>query len=99
MYSNYNNIVKKFKEFNPMRKWAKISNQLVIEGTVKKFFKKADFEIVIYYTPIRKTIINIHSDINVKKLNLTFKIGDNLDKAIKWIDKNKHQIKYNIKKQ
>ena len=78
------------------RKW-KMLNKLFVTGTVDRgFFKKSkDFELVIYFSGLKKLIFDIQSDdINIKdkKLGIDFGVGDNLEKAKKWIEKNGHKI-------
>ena len=84
----------------PRRKW-KMLDKLFIKGTVKGgFFKKSqDFEMEISFTSLKKLIIDIYSEgINIRdpKLKLDFEIGDNIDKAKEWCEKNGHVITQEI---
>lgn len=96
-------ITKKFGEFVKDKKFRKILSRLVIEGQVgaKYFFgKKRKFELHIFYTSVKKTILEIEleGDIRFKDINADFKIGDNISKVYEWIEKNGHTILYNFEK-
>lgn len=100
MGHNTNNI-KKFGEFMPKKRKWKMLNKLLIKGTIKGgFFKKnKDFELVIYFSGLKKLIFDIQSDdVNVKdpKSGIDFGIGDHIDKAKEWIEKNGHEIDVEI---
>jgi hypothetical protein len=78
------------------RKW-KMLNKLFVSGTINRgFFRKSkDFELVIYFSGLKKLIFEVYSDdINLKdpKLGIDFGVGDNLDKAKEWIKKNGYMI-------
>jgi|SaaInlV_165m_DNA_1040744.scaffolds.fasta_scaffold32809_1 hypothetical protein len=78
------------------RKW-KMLNKLFVSGTINRgFFRKSkDFELVIYFSGLKKLIFEVYSDdINLKdpKLGIDFGVGDNLDKSKEWIKKNGYVI-------
>jgi len=93
--------IKKFGEFmQPRRKW-KMLDKLFIKGTVKVgFFKKSqDFEMEISFTNLKRLIIDIHIEgISPRdpKLKMDFIIGDSIDKAKEWCEKNGHVITHEI---
>lgn len=74
----------------------KLMNRIMVEGKTKpRLFKKSkDFEVDIYYTPMKKKIFSITiSGIDDDELNLPFSVGDDLSIATKWIDDNKYFVK------
>ena len=82
------------------RKW-KMLNKLFVKGTIKGgFFKKnKDFELVIYFSGMKRVVFDIQSDtINIKdpKLGIDFGVGDSIDKAKDWISRNNHVIDVEI---
>jgi hypothetical protein len=89
--------VKKFGEFMSTRKYGKGLSFMDIKGQTKRnFFQKSTpFEIRIYYTPIKKIILDIillSNNIDLKNLNLTFRKGDNIEVVREWIIKNNYEI-------
>jgi len=77
-------------------KMRKLMNRIMVEGKTKpRLFKKSkDFEVDIYYTPMKKKIFSITiSGIDDDELNLPFSVGDDLSIATKWIDDNKYFVK------
>jgi hypothetical protein len=95
-------ITKKFGEFVKEKKFRKILSRLVIEGQVgaKYFFgKKRKFELHIFYTSVKKTILEIEIEgVDYKDINAEFKIGDHISKVYEWVEKNGHTILYNFEK-
>lgn len=96
-------ITKKFGDFVKKKSLRKILSRLVVGGQVSpKFFvgKKRDFELHIFYTSVKKTILEIEleGDVNFKELKVDFNIGDDISKVHDWIDKNGHTILYNFEK-
>ena len=88
--------IKRFGEFMSSRRFKGL-NQIVIVGKTKKsfFYPSKNFEMQIFYTPGKKIILQIISndiDINDKRLNVDFKIGDSIDVVRKWVEKNGHVI-------
>lgn len=82
------------------RKW-KMLNKLFIKGTIKGglFKRSKDFELVIYFSGLKKLIFDIQSDdINIKdpKLGIDFGTGDHIEKAKDWIKRNGHVIDLEI---
>ena len=74
-------------------------NRIQIEGEIKRgiLLRPKYFEIIVYFTPVKKTIFDIYTrsvDINDKRLKLDFKIGDNISKAKDWVTKNGHEITF-----
>lgn len=75
----------------------KLLNQIVVVGKTKKtlFRKSKDFELQIYFTPVKNKImiINIEGvELNHPKLFIDFKLGDDLEKVMLWIEKYGHEI-------
>lgn len=75
----------------------RLLNQIVVVGKTKKtFFRKSkDFELQIYFTPIKNKImiINIEGvEINHPKLFIDFSLGDDMEKVMSWIEKYGHEI-------
>lgn len=100
--SSYTNI-KKFNDFKPVKKSWKMMNKLYIKGTLKGSFwtKKADFELLVVYTTFKNLIIDIQlidGDVSLRdnRFNIDFSIGDHIDKAKEWVDKNGHVIDIEI---
>ncbi len=84
----------------PKKKWRNL-NRLYIKGKVKNgFFRKSkDFELVIFFTGLKKLIVDVQSDdisITDRNLNIDFGIGDHIDKAREWCNKNGHEIDHEI---
>ncbi len=77
-------------------------NHMVVEGTTKSWFfsKPKSFEIHIYYTPVKKTIVEIkfYSDDNLdlESIKPQFKSGDNIEIAKNWIEKNNYTIRTDL---
>lgn len=91
--------IKKFDDFEPVKKKWKMLNKLYIKGTLKGSFwvKKADFEIVVFFTGLKKLIVDtqiVDGDVSLRdeRLKIDFKIGDHIDKAKEWVEKNRHEI-------
>ncbi len=85
------------------RKFRSSLSRLVVTGKTKKSFfsKPIDFELHIFYTPEKHRIIDMTAygiELNNPKLNLTFKMGDNIDVARKWIEDNDYFLLYEINK-
>ena len=73
-------------------------NHLVVEGEVKTWLlgKPKSFELHIYYTPLKGTIVDAKlyssDDLNIESIKPGFKMGDNIELARKWVEKNKYTI-------
>jgi hypothetical protein len=73
-------------------------NHLVIEGEFKNWIlgKPKSFELHIYYTPLKGTIVDVkfysNEDITIDSIKSDFRIGDNIEVARTWIDKNKYKV-------
>ena len=85
------------------RKFRNSLSRLVVTGKTKKSFfsKPIDFELHIFYTPEKHRIIDIVAygiELDNPKLNLTFRMSDNVDIARKWIDDNGYLLLYEINK-
>jgi len=94
-------VVKKFNNFMPKVRNSKLLNQILLEGEITgSFFSSAKkFEMIIYYTPFRSKITDIFIngvDMQNKKLNLTFAVGDSIEVAREWISKNNYKIIHDI---
>ena len=77
----------------------RLLSQIVVVGKTKKsFFRRSkDFELQIYYTPVKNKIMIIHIDgvkIDHPNLGITIKIGDSMDTVLDWIDSNGHEITF-----
>jgi hypothetical protein len=95
--------IKKFGQFMSDRKFRNSLSRLVVTGKTKKSFfsKPIDFELHIFYTPEKHRIIDIVAygiELDNPKLNLTFRMSDNVDIARKWIDDNGYLLLYEINK-
>ena len=80
-YALYEPIIK-FAEFMVRKRKWKMLNKLFVSGTINRgFFRKSkDFELVIYFSGLKKLIFEVYSDdINLKdpKLGIDFGVGDN----------------------
>lgn len=78
-------------------------SRIVVVGQINPIFffqKKKDFELHVFYTAEKNTILQIelHGDANISDLKLTFKIGDNISKAEEWVEKNGHKIEFRLNK-
>ncbi len=73
-------------------------NHLIVEGTIKSwlFGKTKSFELHIYYTPLKKTIVDVkfysEDNLTLEQLNPEFEIGDSIDEATTWVKKCKFTI-------
>jgi hypothetical protein len=77
----------------------RLLNQIVVVGKTKKTFwrKSKEFEMQIYYTPVKNKIlvINIEGcELDHPNLFIDFKLGDDLILATNWIEKNGHEITF-----
>lgn len=93
------NKIQKYKEFSSKRRRSGRFNRIHIEGEIKVGFisKPKPFEMIVYFTNVKKLIFDIYIDgvsINDKKLKLSFKIGDHIDKAKEWAEENGYDISY-----
>lgn len=93
------NKVKNFQDFSSNQRRSRKFNRIHIDGIIKGGFlsKSVPFEIIVYFTNIKKIIFSIYSegiDINDKRLKIDFKIGDNVDLAKQWAKKQGHQITF-----
>ena len=70
----------------------KLLNLIVISGERRYFiFWRKKFEIYVYFTPMRKIIVDYKTyNIKVKDLKLDFGKGSSLKDLINWSDKNKY---------
>jgi len=81
------------------RKLKRLLSQIVVIGKTKKTFwrKSKDFEMQIYYTPVKNKImiINIEGvDLDNKQLGVNFTVGDNIQLVYDWIEKNGHEVSF-----
>lgn len=79
------------------KNFKRMMSQLDIVGTTKSgFFKKPkDFEIQVYYTPVKKIVTGI-SPLNIDIANLPFKKGDHIDVVKDWVKENGYKIEIEI---
>ena len=92
-------IIKKYKDFMPDISFKKLLGQIIISGSIKgTFFRKSrPFELQIFYTPLRGKIVQIFPidvELDDPKLNIDFKIGDHIELAREWVEKNGHKITF-----
>lgn len=83
------------------KRYAKSLSHLIVKGkTIASLFKRSiDFEIHFYYTPVKKIILEIELEgieLENSKLCADFKVGDNIDKVRNWIEKNGHEIIFEL---
>lgn len=83
-------------------KYTKGLNRLFIEGVTKRtFFQSSkEFELIVYFTPKRR-IVDISFkgiSVNDSRLNINFKIGDNIDMVRDWVNANGHKITHEIER-
>lgn len=93
------NKVKTYNQFSSSRRRHRRFNRIHIEGELKGGFlsKSKPFEIIVYFTGMKKIVFDIYTDgvsKDDKKLNLTFKIGDHIDEAKEWAQKNGYKITF-----
>lgn len=89
--------IKNFSDFVP--RFRKMLNHLFIVGKTKGgLFRKAkDFEVQIYYTPLKGKIIEMKLD-GIEQDKLPFKVGDNVSVAREWCSSNGYTITFDRKK-
>lgn len=70
----------------------KLLNLIVISGERRYFFFwKKKFELYVYFTPMKKVIVDYKTyKIKVKDLKLDFGKGTSIQVLIDWVDKNKY---------
>lgn len=97
--------IKNFSDFMVSlgHKMRRSLNHLIIEGSVKSWFfsKPHLFELHIYYSNQKETIIDIKIEsekIKLEDLNLTFRVGDNINLAYQWINDGGHNILADFRK-
>lgn len=78
-------------------------NHLIIECNIKSWFfsKPKVGEVHIYYSNKKEAILEIRldsQDLNLEDLDITFRVGDNIDSVYKWIESNGHKIIADFKK-
>ncbi len=75
----------------------RLLNQIVVVGKTKKtlFRRSKDFELQIYFTPVKNKIMIINIEgvsIDHPKLFIDFKVGDDLEIVLDWIQTYGHEI-------
>ncbi len=75
----------------------RLLNQIVVVGKTKKtlFRRSKDFELQIYFTPVKNKIMIINIEgvsIDHPKLFIDFKVGDDLEIVLDWIQAYGHEI-------
>jgi len=94
------NKIKKFKDFmiGVGSNIRRSMNHLIVEGTIKSwlFGKTKSFELHIYYTPLKKTIVDVkfysEDNLTLEQLNPELEIGDSIHEATTWVKKCKFTI-------
>jgi hypothetical protein len=94
-------IIKKYGDFMSGGKYTKSLNRLFIEGVTKgTFFQRPkEFELIVYFTPIKRRIVDISFkgiSVGDSRLNINFKIGDNIDIVKDWVNTNGYKITHEI---
>lgn len=90
--------IKSFKDFSMIKpSYYNMLNKLVVVGEYRPgfFFAKKKFSIIVYYTPMKKKIIDIITD---DVINMPFKRGDNISVVREWIKSNNYEITVDKKK-
>ena len=88
--------IKRFSDFDMDPKMRKLMNRIIAEGKTKPglFRKPKDFEIQIYYTPMKKKVFSISlTGVDESELNIPFSKGDDLSVVINWLRDNECVIK------
>jgi hypothetical protein len=92
--------IKKFGDFMTSSKMRRFMNHLAVGGNYKGWMlgKSKPFELHIYYTPLKQIILDMkfYSEINLEQLNIPFKLGDNIQLAKDWVEKNKYEITFDL---
>lgn len=92
--------IKKFGDFMTGSKIRRFMNHLAIEGMYKTWLlgKPKKFELHIYYTQVKNimTDMKIYSEIKLEELNLPFELGDKIDLAREWAEKNGYEITFDL---
>jgi len=92
--------IKKFEDFMTSSKMRRSMNHLIVEGNYKGWAlgKSKPFELHIYYTPLKQIILDMkfYSEIDLDQLNIPFKMGDNIQLAKDWVEKNKYEITFDL---
>ena len=92
--------IKKFEDFMTSSKMRRSMNHLIVEGNYKGWAlgKSKPFELHVYYTPVKQIIIDMkfYSEIDLDQLNIPFKMGDNIQLAKDWVEKNKYEITFDL---
>ena len=92
--------IKKFEDFMTSSKMRRSMNHLIVEGNYKGWAlgKSKPFELHIYYTPVKQIILDMkfYSEIDLDQLNIPFKMGDNIQLAKDWVEKNKYEITFDL---
>ena len=92
--------IKKFEDFMTSSKMRRSMNHLIVEGNYKGWAlgKSKPFELHVYYTPVKQIILDMkfYSEIDLDQLNIPFKMGDNIQLAKDWVEKNKYEITFDL---
>lgn len=95
--------IKKFFEFEPVRKRWKMLNKIYIKGKLKGSFwkKEVDFEMVVVYTNLKNLIVDVqllegNTSLKDDRFNIDFGVGGHIDKAKEWVSKNSHKIDVDV---
>jgi hypothetical protein len=95
-----NKRIKKYKSFiNTMSSKRSKFNKIHIEGEIPGgfFSRSKTFEIVVYFTNIKKLLFDFEFkgvDKNDKKLDFNFKIGDHIDRVREWCLEKGYEITF-----
>ncbi len=94
------NKIKKFTDFmsGVGSNIRRSMNHLIVEGKTRSWFLAdyKNFELHIYYTPLRGTIVDFkfysEDGLTLDLIKPEFKLGDNIDVAKKWIEKKNYKV-------
>ncbi len=87
--------VMSFEKFNYGSRIRKSLNTMVVKGVDKGhlLWRDRPFELTIYYTPLKKRIIDfILTGTDFKNLGINVSIGDDAQAIKEWAQKNGHQV-------
>ncbi len=93
------NKIKKFSDFmgSVGSNIRRSMNHFIIEGSTKSwlFGHPKSFELHIYYTPVKNTIVDMKfystDGLTLDSIKPNFKLGDNIEVCKKWAENNKYK--------
>jgi hypothetical protein len=90
--------IKKYDEFMRGKGLMRFMDQIEIRGTKKGgiFSRSKNFEVHVFFTPIKKVIVDIKSNIPLTELGLSDLNGKHIDIIRRWVVENDHEITIEI---